>query len=437
MKRRKIYYGLVALAWLTLFCASRATANVIEQVLVVLDGEPYTLTNFKEYARNQMNRDFPVGDLNRLGKEDQAVVEQFITDKLLAAEVKQSGIKVSDDDVDQYINQIKEKNQINDEQLREALKREGVAWGKYRASIRSEIEKSEIVDSQVRKRINITSEDVERYYGSNQKKYISDERVRLRHILLTIPENASAAGQKAVMEKAADIRRRTLAGEDFAKLAENYSEGAGASEGGDIGWVARGSLLKEIDELAFGKLAVGEVSQPVRTSAGIHLIRLEAREGGKQLALADVKDKIREELTAKAMDERFQKWLKGDLRRKHKVDVKLPGVVFRPEDTKEGTMDSLVASGSKRTRNQSSSFWDFLNPFKAAPIEDDEEIGRNPNAGQNVISLFGTPLFRSESADDRQTTDEILDPIENPKASAEKPKESGGLWQSLNPFSKK
>jgi hypothetical protein len=54
-----------------------------------------------------------------------------------------------------------------------------------------------------------------------------------------------------------------------------------------------------------------------------------------------------------------------------------------------------------------------------------------------VVSLLGTPLFRSESADDRQTTDEILDPIENPKGAAEKPKESGGFWQSLNPFSKK
>lgn len=435
MKRRKIYYGLVTLAWLTLFCASRATANVIEQVLVVLDGEPYTLTNFKEYARNQMNRDFPVGDLNRLGKEDQEVVEQFITDKLLAAEVKQAGIKISDDDVDQYINQIKEKNQINDEQLREALRREGVAWGKYRASIRAEVEKSEIIDAQVRKRINITSEDVERYYQLNQKKYVSDQRVRLRHIMLAVPETPE--GQKATMEKAAEIRRRALAGEDFAKLAESYSEGAGASEGGDIGWVSHGSLLKEIDELAFGKLAVGEVSQPVRTSAGIHLIKLEAREGGKQLALSDVREKIQNELMAKALDERYNKWLRGDLRKKHKVDVKIPGVVFRPEDTKEGTMDSLVASGTKRTKNQSSSFWDFLNPFKATPIEDDEEIGRNPNSGQNVVSLLGTPLFRSESADDRQTTDEILDPIENPKGAAEKPKESGGFWQSLNPFSKK
>jgi peptidyl-prolyl cis-trans isomerase SurA len=362
------------------------------------------------------------------------VVEQFITEKLLEAEVKQSGIKVSDEEIDHYIEQIKQKNVINDEQLKEALKREGVTWEKYRASIRAEVEKNEIIESQVRKKVNITPEDVERYYQLNSKKYVSDERVRLRHILLMVPEGPD--GAKAAMDKASEIRRRTQAGEGFAKLAESYSEGAGASEGGDIGWIVRGSLLQEIDDLAFGKLPVGEVSQPVRTSAGIHLIKVEARESGKQLPLASVREKIQEELFAKAMDERYKKWLKGDLRRKHKVDVKLPGVVFRPEDTKEGTMDTLVASGSKRSKNESSSFWDFLNPFKSTPIEDDEELGQNPNANQNVISLFGTPLFRSESADPAETTDEILAPIENPQGAAQKPKESGGFWRSLNPFAK-
>ena len=440
MRRRRIYYSLVLLAWLIPLYSSIATANVIEQVIVVLDGEPYTLSNFKDYAKTRMGRDFPAGDLNRLGKEDQEVLEQFITEKLMAAEVKLAGIKITEADVDQYISQIKEKNRIGDAQLVEALRREGVTLEKYRASIRAEIEKSEIIDNQVRKRINITPEDVERYYRLNQKKYVSDERVRLRHILLSVPEQAAPEVEKTVMEKAAEIRRRALAGEDFAKLAESSSEGAGASEGGDIGWMTRGSLLKEIDEIAFSKLSVGEVSQPVRTRAGVHLIKLEGRDGGKQIALADVKDKITEELYTKALEERFEKWLKGDLRSKHRVDVKLPGVVFRPEDTKEGTMDSLVASGQRSNRKEESSFWEFLNPFKKTPIEDEEDGKESQFAGQNVLSLFGVPLFRSESPDDTDASADLLAPIEDAKGPADKPQESGGffssMWNTLNPFSK-
>ncbi len=435
MQRRKLYSLVILLACLIVLRVSPAVGDVIEQIIAVVDGEPYTLTNFREYAKSQMSRDFPVGDLNRLGKEDQEVVEQFITDKLMAAEVKQAGIKVSDDDVENYIGQIKEKNRIDDEQLREALKREGVSWDKYRASIRAEIEKSDIVDSQVRKRVNITPEDVERYYSLNQKKYIAEEKVLLRHILLMVDEDAPGKSEKAVMEKAADIRRRALGGESFAKLAETYSEGGAADEGGDIGWVTRGSLMKEIDQLAFGKLAVGEVSEPVRTSAGINLIKLEAREGGKQLPFAEVKEKVRDEVFAKALDERFQKWLKGDLRKKHRVDVKLPGVVFRAEDNKEGTLDSLVASDSRR-RNEGSSFWDVFNPFKSTPADDVDPTGKStPQAGQDVISLFGTPLFRSESADNPDSIADVMAPIEDPKG-AEKPKDSGGFWSSLNPFSK-
>jgi peptidyl-prolyl cis-trans isomerase SurA len=409
-------------------------AGVIEQVLVVIDGEPHTLTDFKSYAKNSMGREFPAGDLDALGKEDQEVIEQFITDKLLASEVKQAGIKVTDAEIDTYINQVKEKNNINEEQLKRALATDGLSWEKYRSQIKTEMEKGDIIEMQVRKRVNITSEDVERYYNLNPKKYVSDQRVHLRHILLPIAEG-DKAGEATARVTAADIRRRLAAGEDFAQLAATYSDGAGASEGGDIGWVARGSLLKEIDQVAFGRLNVGEVSDPIRTSAGLHIIKLEGREGGKQLPFADVKDKVREEVMNKALEERFQKWLKGDLRRKHRVDVKLAGVVFRPEETKQPTMDTLVASGTRRTTE--SGFWDFLNPFKKTPTEDVDENGKpTATAGQNVISLFGAPLFRSESPDDSDQVEEVLAPVENPNAPAEQPKPSPGFWSHLNPFSK-
>lgn len=434
MLRRSFCCGLFVFFLALQSFLSPAGAGVIEQVLVVIDGEPHTLTDIKNYARNSMGREFPVGDLDILGREDQEVLEQFITEKLLAAEVKQAGIKVADQDIDNYINQVKEKNNINEEQLKRALTADGLTWEKYRSQIRAEMEKGDMIEMQVRKRINITSEDVERYYNLNQKKYVSDQRVHLRHILLPIPEGDKAA-EAAAREKAADIRRRLAAGEDFAQLAATYSDGAGASEGGDIGWVSRGSLLKEIDQVAFGKLKVGEVSDPVRTSAGLHIVKLEGREGGKQLALADIRDKVREEVINKAIEERFQKWLKGDLRRKHRVDVKIAGVVFRPEDTQQPTMDTLVASGTRRTSE--SSFWDFLNPFKKTPTEDVDETGKpSPLAGQDVITLFGTPLFRSDSPDDADQVSEVLTPVENPQATAEQPKPSPGFWSRLNPFSK-
>ena len=388
-----------------------------------------------------MGRDFPTGDLNRIEKDDQEVLEQFITEKLLAAEVQLAGVMISEEDIDRYIDRIKERNRLRDEELVEALKREGTTMENYRASIRAEIEKNEIINRQVRKRVNITSEDVERYYRLNPKQFTTQERVRLRHILFSLPEGAPPEREKEVMQRMLGIRSRLTAGGDFAKLAQEYSEGAGAVEGGDIGWISRGSLLKEIEEIAFNKLSVGEISQPLRTSLGIHLIKLEGREAGRLSSLSEVQGKIKEELYAKALDERFQKWLKGDLRKRHRVDVKLPGVVFRPEETKEGTVDSLMASSSRRRQDERSGFLSYLNPLSyfvtETPIEGEEARGRL--SGQNVVSIFGVPLFKTDSGEDVSEDLPSLEDINNPPPKAGKSEGSGGffssIWKTLNPFS--
>lgn len=439
MLRQTIYCSLILICSFLSLHPAPLIAKVVEQVLVVIDGEPYTLSNFKEFAKTKMGREFPTGDLDNIGKEDKEVLEQFITEKLLAAEVKLVGIRVGEEEIDHYIGQIKERNRIGDEELKAALSREGVTIENYRVSIRAEIEKSEIINRQVRKRVNITAEDVERYYRLNAKKYTTEERVRLRHILLSLPDGAPPEREKEVTLKALEIRNRAMAREDFAKLAQSYSEGAGAEGGGDIGWVNRGSLLKEIEESAFNKLSVGEVSQPLRTSLGVHLIKLDGREGGQPLPLSEVAGKIKEELYAKALEERFQKWLKTDLRKRHRVDVKLPGVVFRPEGTKEGTVDSLVASASRKRRNEESGFFSYLNPlsyiFRQSPIEGENAQGEL--SGKNIVSIFGIPLFTSESVDD--APEDLLTQSGGREGSAQSPEESKGffssIWKALNPFS--
>lgn len=396
------HIGMVLVALFALFLPSSLFARVIERVLVVIDREPYTLSDLRDYARMRMGREFPKGDLSAIEAQDREVLEQFITEKLLADEVKRAGIEVSEPDIDQYISQIKERSRISDEELKAALSREGVSVEKYRASIRAEIEKSEIINRQVRKRVNITPEDIERYYRLNPQKFTTPERVRLRHILVSVAPGTPPGKEKELFQKAGEIRQRALSGEDFGKLARAYSEGAGAEDGGDIGWVKRGSLLKEIEQVAFGKLSVGDVSEPLRTSLGFHLIKLEEKDSGRLLPLAEVRDKIRAELYATALEERYQRWLKTDLRKNHRVDVKLPGVVFRPEETKEGTVDTLLASSSRRSRKEERSFLSYLNPFsyiiKETPIEGQDAEG--PLSGRNVVSIFGVPLFTRESAGD-------------------------------------
>ena len=189
------------------------------------------------------------------------VLEQFITEKLLDAEIREAGIKVTDQDIEVYIDQIKQKNRLTDAELKTALSREGQTLQAYKASVRAELEKGELINRQVRKKVNITDEDVERYYKLNSKNYRADDRARIRHILLPLSGKLRQKKYKRRSAKGNGLYDQIAAGEDFARLAQKYSDGAGRESGGDIGWVNRGTLLKPIEDAAFDKLSVGEVSR--------------------------------------------------------------------------------------------------------------------------------------------------------------------------------
>jgi len=415
---------------LVLVGPSIASAAVVEQLIVVINGEPYTLSSLNSYAKSKMGRSFPNGSLDQINATDREVLEQFITDKLLESEVREAGISITDADVNQYIDQVKKNNRLSDDDLKTSLAREGQTVDSYKVSVKTEMEKSEIIDRQVKRKVTITDEDVERYYKANPNKYRSDARARIRHILLTLPERAAPDRVQAVMAEGKELYERIKAGEDFATLAKEYSQGAGQADGGDIGWIKRGTLIPGLEEVAFEKLQVGQVSEPFRTSMGVHIVKLEAREAGNVLPLATVAPRIKEELLNKALQERFAKWMKTDLRRKHRVDIKIAGVVFKPEESKEDTMNTLVAgSNPSARRSEERTFLSYFNPFsyivKQTPVEDIDP--KSPIAGRSIVSVFGVPLGTAETPD--QAPD-VLNPP--PAKSSDK-----SILDSLNPFSSK
>jgi peptidyl-prolyl cis-trans isomerase SurA len=208
-----------------LLAADLDSGWVIEQVLVVINGEPYTLSNLNRYAKEKMSRGFPTGSLEQINSADREVLEQFITEKLLEAEVREAGLGVSEDEVSRYIEQVKKTSRLSDDDLKAALTREGQTMDSYRANVKGELEKSEIIERQVRRKVNITDEDVERYYKLNTKNYRSPERARIRHILLAVPETR-ARRCRPPWRKAELYQKNHRRGEDFAALAGEYSEGA-------------------------------------------------------------------------------------------------------------------------------------------------------------------------------------------------------------------
>ena len=409
-------------------------AMLVEQVIVVVDGDPYTVSDLDIYAKIKTGAKLPTHEFTKVSQDAKSlmILEQFITDKLVQAEVKRLGIIVGDEQINRFIAMIKEKNQLTEAQLTMALHRDGMDMERYRKSIRAEIERDRLINRQVKAKVSITPEDINRYYKANKSKFRTKDRVRLSHILIQVPDQPTPEEEKAAVSKALEIRKLAIAGESFAQLAQKYSQGAGASEGGEIGWVDRSSLISELANAAFN-MSAGDISQPIRTSLGVHILKVEDRDRGSVKPLSEVEEKIKAELNAMVSEEQFQKWLKTDLRKNHQVDIKVPGVVFRAEESKEGTVNALMASESSREPKERS-LLSKLNPFsyiiKSTSVE--EEEGEYPS-DERTVSIFGMPIFQTESAGDLDEDVVILSEPAAPAEGTAQTKEPTGPEASQEP----
>ena len=153
------------------------------------------------------------------------------------------------------------------------------------------------------KQIEISDKEIEEFYQRHKDNYkIGEDRRRVRHILITVDKDMDDATARAKIE---DIAARLAAGEDFASLAKAESMDPGsAAQGGDLGMISRGMMDKTFEEAAFS-LKKGEISKPVRSRFGYHLIRVDAIEKAKLRPLAEVKEQIRKEMQQEQAEKHF------------------------------------------------------------------------------------------------------------------------------------
>ena len=149
-----------------------------------------------------------------------------------------------------------------------------------------------------------TDEELRAYFEENQDQYGEDE-IHARHILIELPEDTAEARVQSAEQQIAEIQRRLDDGADFAEMARQYSDGPSGSDGGDLGWFGRGQMVAPFEEAAFA-LEEGQISDPVRTQFGIHLIKLE---GKRTTGFDESRDQIRQDYLSSVQDERFQQWL--------------------------------------------------------------------------------------------------------------------------------
>jgi peptidyl-prolyl cis-trans isomerase D len=176
---------------------------------------------------------------------------------------------------------------------------------RYKSPERVRIEYIRLSAADLASSVHVTDEEVRQAMrDASQTSAVKDER-RASHILIKLPAGADAAAEKAAMGKIQGLRAKLKAGADFATLAKQYSEDPGsASQGGDLGFVARGTLAKEFEQALFALKKPGDLSAPVRTSYGLHLIKLTGVKSASS-APTVARSKVEADLKAHKAEERF------------------------------------------------------------------------------------------------------------------------------------
>jgi len=214
----------------------------------------------------------------------QSVLRQQVLDRLILQEIqtqraKRVGLTISDEQLNGALQEIAQRNKIPFDQLPTALAAQGVDYKQYRESMRKELTLTTLRQRDVIAHINVTPRELDQFLARQQSSAANDE-FNVSHILLSLPSAATPQQLEEITHKAQDIAARAAKGEDFAQLAIANSNSQTALDGGQLGW-RKGAQLPEFILELVGKMKPGDVSEPVRTPSGFHIVKLNERRGGE------------------------------------------------------------------------------------------------------------------------------------------------------------
>ncbi|MFV2073329.1 MAG: peptidylprolyl isomerase [Thermoanaerobaculales bacterium] len=268
-------------------------ANLNPAVLRVNDDTVYAA----EISLVMQNIAGQIGDREKAPDNQELVqlaTQRVVEQKLLAQEARRFGLKPDELRVAQMV-QAAEQQSGGREALATNLEGVGSSYEDLIAMVREMILVRTFIAKQISPTIQVSDEEIATFYAEHPDLFQTGEQVHARHILFAAAEGADAATVATAQAKAEQARKRALAGEDFATLAGQLSEGPSAPKGGDLGFFERDKMLKPISDAAFA-LKPGEVSEVVRTSFGFHVIKVEELRPAATQSLEEAEPRVRKML---------------------------------------------------------------------------------------------------------------------------------------------
>lgn len=216
----------------------------------------------------------------------------LISEKIIDMEVRKQKIKIDEKDIENEIENLKE-SYGGEESLAAALQMNGLSMDDVNRSIAMNLKIEKLLES----RISVTEEEKKQFFETNKAMFAEAEQVKVSHILVETEE------------KAEELLAKLDEGSSFTELAQEYSiDETTKEQGGDLGYFSRGEMVEEFENAAF-ELEVDEISEPVQTDYGFHIIKLEDRMEAKEPSLEEAEEEIEDMIQKQKIQNQFESWL--------------------------------------------------------------------------------------------------------------------------------
>nr|WP_126452876.1 peptidylprolyl isomerase SurA [Sulfuriflexus mobilis] len=201
------------------------------------------------------------------------VLERLILSRLQLQAAERTGVRVSEQQLNAAIARIATQNKMTIAQFRNTLERDGFDFNVFREDIRREMTISQLLQRAVKQRINVTDQEVSNFLATNKNQASGANEFRLSHILIQLPEAASAEQVDAAQRTANATVAKLRSGADFGQVAAASSAGQQAFEGGDLGW-RKAAQLPSLFSDVVTSMGKGDISDPIRSPSGFHIVQL-------------------------------------------------------------------------------------------------------------------------------------------------------------------
>jgi peptidyl-prolyl cis-trans isomerase SurA len=323
-KVKKLFFGMVGIFFLCYGLPSPSGA-VVDRIVAVVNQEIITFSEIEKWSRpflQEIQTEDRLERRERMQGVFRKILDRIIDEKLIEQEARKSGIRVTSKEIEGAIEDVKQKNKINQEEFEKILAAEGLTLEAFKKELERRILRTKFVTSAVKVEQKAGEKELIEFFQENVNQYRVNASYRPAHILFLVSQEATPEQIQGIRKKSQRVLERIKEGADFAEMAMAYSEdNASRKEGGDLGYFKKGELLPALEKEAMG-LQVGEVSGPIRTELGFHILKLLDRKGGTPPPFEEIKERVQADYYERKWEKALEQFL-GNLKEKSIIEIKL------------------------------------------------------------------------------------------------------------------